>query len=286
MADFLLGALDTMFVAPSVADFDKESWTSSLSMLPRTVAVCTISWGVLHLLLSRSITAETFGITKKKEEVCVHNNMISTTHAIFSFTAACIYFGKGWGFEDAHKEWAVSEYYYIVTGVSVGYILYDVGFLMVYYEYMKNQLTTILAHHSIFIFTYFLSQFVPCTLGMILYFWFSLTEISTPFLNYNWFFMKANFSKELWKKNGFVLLFTFGIRWIITLLSIPFTGWYIREHSEALLASQKGGGLGVVQSYLIFFSLSVLSMLGLNSYWYSVLLGKAFAALKHDKKAD
>ena len=84
--------------------------------------------------------------------------MISTTHAIFSFLAALVYFLKGWGSEAATKEFAFSEYFHIVTAVSVGYIFYDVVFLIVYYEYMKNQLTTILAHHSIFIFTYFLSQ--------------------------------------------------------------------------------------------------------------------------------
>ena len=77
-------------------------------------------------------------------------------------------------------------------------------------------------------------KFVPCTLGIILYFWYSLTEISTPFLNYNWFMLKAQSgffaSKALWMKNGFVLLFTFGVRWVITLASIPFTGWYIHKH--------------------------------------------------------
>lgn len=125
-------------------------------------------------------------------------------------------------------------------------------------------------------------QFVPCTLGMILYFWFSLTEISTPFLNYNWFFMKANFSKELWKKNGFVLLFTFGVRWVITVVSIPFTLWYIRTHASKLAEQVTDGRL--IHSYLFFFALGVFAMLGLNSYWYSLLLRKAYNALKKPKE--
>ena len=139
-------------------DLDQERWKSFLSLLPHLVAVCTACWGLLHLLLSRNIKAESFGITKGKEKVCVHNNMISTTHAVFSFVCGIVYFAKGWAQEVAQKEFAFSEYFHVVTAVSVGYILYDVVFLAIYYEYMKNQLTTILVHHAIFVFTYFLSQ--------------------------------------------------------------------------------------------------------------------------------
>ncbi len=159
-------------------------------------------------------------------------------------------------------------------------------------------------------------KIVPCTLGIILFFWFSLTEISTPFLNYNWFMLKAQSgffaSKELWMKNGFVLLFTFGARWLITLASIPFTGWYIHKHfmssgaggpggdplagpggdgggsgsgeQAAAVAMLTGFGWKVVQGYLFFFALGVCGMLALNSYWYSVLLGKAFDALSRKKR--
>lgn len=147
-----------LFKENAAVDMDQQKWHNFLSLMPHLVVVCTASWGLLHLMLSRSIKAETFGITNGKERVCVHNNMISTTHAAFSFGAALVYFSKGWADEAARKEFAFSEFFHIVTAISVGYILYDVAFLMVYFEYMKNQLNTILAHHSIFVFTYFLSQ--------------------------------------------------------------------------------------------------------------------------------
>ena len=127
-------------------------------------------------------------------------------------------------------------------------------------------------------------QFIPCTLGASLYFWFSLTEVSTPFLNYNWFFLKADFSKELWKKNGYLLLLTFGMRWVVTMTSIPLTGWFVRTHVDGLVAQVKDPS--VVYAYLGFFSLGVAGMVFLNSYWYSLLLGKAFRAIKDDKKVN
>ena len=95
--------------------------------------------------------------------------MVSSTHALFSFFAAVYYFYNGWGWEVAEKQFIFSQYFYIVSTVSVGYIFYDVGFLMFYFEYMKGQLSTILAHHTIFAFTYFLSQVSPsCTCFLLL----------------------------------------------------------------------------------------------------------------------
>lgn len=127
---------------------------------------------------------------------------------------------------------------------------------------------------------------MPCTLGIVLYFWFSLTEISTPFLNCNWFLMKANFSKELWKKNGYVLLLTFGIRWIITVASLPFLWWYYKVHvaSGKLQSLVSDKFQWFVHGYLLFFALGVGAMLFLNSYWYSVLLRKAYDAVVAKKK--
>lgn len=153
------GAIMELFAGSKArADFDQESWRSFLNLVPHLVATCTACWGLLHLLLSRSVKAESFGITKAKEKVCVHNNMISTTHAIFSFCAGVVYFAQGWGREAASEVFCFSQFFHLVTAVSVGYILYDFVFLAIYFEYMKNQLATILAHHAIFIFTYFLSQ--------------------------------------------------------------------------------------------------------------------------------
>ena len=327
------GAIMELFAGSKArADFDQESWRSFLNLVPHLVATCTACWGLLHLLLSRSVKAESFGITKAKEKVCVHNNMISTTHAIFSFCAGVVYFAQGWGREAASEVFCFSQFFHLVTAVSVGYILYDFVFLAIYFEYMKNQLATILAHHAIFIFTYFLSQvsslnqgppapapfrpsllsrtltrpafppclslylsicppgdpsqYVPCTLGMILYFWFSLTEVSTPFLNYNWFLMKANFSKELWKKNGYVLLLTFGIRWIITVSSLPFLWWYYREHVQTgkIYDQVAPKFWWLVDGYLFFFALGVGGLLFLNTYWYYVLLRKAYNAVASKPK--
>ena len=64
----------------------------------------------------------------------------------------------GLGREAASEVFCFSQFFHLITAVSVGYILYDFVFLAIYFEYMKNQLATILAHHAIFIFTYFLSQ--------------------------------------------------------------------------------------------------------------------------------
>jgi len=121
---------------------------------------------------------------------------------------------------------------------------------------------------------------------MILYFWFSLTEVSTPFLNYNWFLMKANFSKELWKKNGYVLLLTFGIRWIITVSSLPFLWWYYREHVQTgkIYDQVAPKFWWLVDGYLFFFALGVGGLLFLNTYWYYVLLRKAYNAVASKPK--
>ena len=86
------------------------------------------------------------------------NSMVSSTHALFSFFAAIFYFYNGWGWEVAEKQFLHSQYYFVVSTVSVGYIFYDVAFLVFYFEYMKGQIPTIMAHHIIFAFTYFLSQ--------------------------------------------------------------------------------------------------------------------------------
>ena len=119
---------------------------------------------------------------------------------------------------------------------------------------------------------------------MSLFFWFSLTEISTPFLNYNWFFLKADFSKELWKKNGYLLLLTFGVRWVVTMVSVPLTWWYMKTHTEGLLGQVKDQTM--IYAYLTFFTIGVAGMVFLNSYWYSLLLGKAYRAITQDKKVD
>ena len=58
---------------PEVVDFDKQRWASFLDILPQVVLLCTFSWGVLHLLLTRNVKAEIFGIIKEKDKASVHN---------------------------------------------------------------------------------------------------------------------------------------------------------------------------------------------------------------------
>ncbi len=144
---------------------------------------------------------------------------------------------------------------------------------------------SMIAHHALFFVTFFVSQLAPTSLGMMLYFWFCFTELSTPCLHLQWFMHKAGprwTQSKMWRRNGITLLAMFVLRIVVTAISVPYAlGFVIRRRGrmEAALATAAGGEplvLLALRFHLAFYACGVLVMLALNTYWFVLLVRKAF----------
>lgn len=165
--------------------------------------------------------------------------------------------------------WAYTESSLSLVCIASGYFLYDTVTCMVWHDIYSFEF---LAHGAISfqIFFWGTRPFLNYYASIFLLF-----EVSTIFLNLNWFLDKAKMTMSpIGIVNGLILLFTFGgVRVVF--------GLYQSYHFWVTMLSNTDT---VHVYFIIYYLVSNLILCSLNIFWYSKMIQMVIAKVTEPKK--
>lgn len=272
---------------------EEAVWTSAVLLKMPLFAILGALWMGVHRLSVAYWPLEDMAVPAKSHRKW-HNDVVASTHAWFALLAgAYALFVVGIPEGNEERPFATSNAFVVVSGVGFSYFFFDSCFIAVN-SVLSNGGSMVYLHHFIFVAGYVVSTLYPASGHMREYYLFQLTELSTIFLQLNWFLDKAHVKGLPVTVNGWVLLLTFGLRCYINALAAYHANVHILRHDlwsfptpPQLYAAFPHVPWGAVaRIYVVMHSIFPVFMLGLNLYWYSILLRRAFAYLSGDKSAN
>ncbi|KAK3274069.1 hypothetical protein CYMTET_17737 [Cymbomonas tetramitiformis] len=268
---------------------DEESkWLETLRALPLTVVLWTLAWFLLHGLVTLVFT-QTFADTNSlscKEYARWLNNVVSQFHAVFAVIAGAYFLTSSGEVERLDgRIFGKSSAYDTIASIGLGFTVYDTIYCAVKWRYYQPEVGTIILHHSIFIFAFFLVHIYPCAPSMLAFHSMQLTEVSTFFLNQHWMLEKIKANSIFFFPNGIALVLSFAYRCVVT--AIANYMFYLRALSrfEELAGAALPYGLSSFNIlHLVYMTVGLATMLILNLYWFRLVVLKAIRTVKDGSK--
>lgn len=224
----------------------------------------------IHALLSSRGLLDTLKTARAKNKVV--STTMSTLHAVVLLVVAEYAVGSALqtGPVVSSSTEAYAGYMGFLTQFTAGYFLHDTANQLVF-NWGSPDLGQMLAHHGFFLAG--CSLLLHYRVGAWLPMLWSLTEVSTPFVNNRFIMVELGMkSSPYYTYNGIAILATFTLRVIVS--------WYIiyllAFHSHLLATAAP-------PLYYIQGAASLL-MTGLNMLWYSKILRMSYYALSNRGK--
>jgi len=243
----------------------------TLSSLP-FIFVATLSWFSFQItshFLSRSLFPKTYNSLEKKKQTQWNIRVVSLIHSVI-VSLSCLYLLVESELSN-ERVFGHSHSASIIFTISCSYFLWDT--LVTLYNFQDFGFGFLIHGVSCFLIYFFVFKPLFMYYGLC----FLLYEMSTPFLNINWFFDKFQMTGTIPQLfNGIILVLTFGFIRLIF-------GFFISLQFYLSVFEV----LDQVEPFFIaLYSIANIVLNSLNVYWFTLMIPSVIARFSSPKKVE